>query len=122
MMRIDVVTKTLTTAAAGVLLDIPCSSHAKIAAAVDVTSIAGSPTNFTVSVVPKQGSVVFDNGNALNTGAKTTAGQYPLDLWGTTVLTHGPFIHNTFTEWEALLAFTAGTSPTITGVLYIYLI
>jgi len=103
--------------------DVECNGADLIGFAVDISSIGGAPTNFTVHAYPMtkgaDSDVPVDNGNSFNTGAKTAAGEYPLDLWGSTVV--GPFFRNSAQKWRLTVTFTAGTSPNITGDLYAFI-
>ncbi len=117
-MRIDPLAVTFALKAEGAtLLDIDTPTYDVLTFGVEVTAVAGSPTNFTVHAYPfaKDGTTLIDGGNSLNTGAKTAVGVYLLDLWGTTEAQITPAIENTFTKWRLLVNFTAGTAPTITG-------
>ncbi len=117
-MRIDPIEIAFTTVAGGgTLATIDMRSYDVFSLGVDVTSIAGAPTNFTVTAYPLEtdDTTPINDGNGLNTGARTTAGQYLLDQWGATGAQVSPVVENTFKKWIVVVTFTGGTTPTITG-------
>jgi hypothetical protein len=122
-MRIDTPTADFTSVGnGGTLYTVDTVSYDVISLVVQVASITGAPTNFTVTAYPETADgQSINGGNGLNTGAKTATGLYILDLWGTTSAQVSPVVENTFPRWRVVVTFTGGTSPTITGTLNMFL-
>jgi len=102
----------------GVLADIDTSGDFQIAFAIDVDSIAGTPTNVRAVAVPLEDQILGSAAEHLRKTADiTAAGVFLLGNRGTAIAE--PAMENVYKKIRVFADFTGGTAPTITGSLYV---
>ncbi len=112
-------------AQSSILADVDMSDVHQAAIIVDVDSIVGAPTSFELFIVPLEDQELTQDANKAIRRAGGTSGAAPAvaGIWmlgyrETTVVE--PAFENVYKKIRVRVSFTGGTSPTITGSVYVF--
>ena len=103
----------------GTLAEFNASDVFQVALIVDVDSVSGTPTNFRAVAIPVVDQALGSAAEHIRkTADMTAAGIALLAQRGTAIAE--PAFENVYPKIRVIADFTAGTTPTITGSLYIF--
>jgi hypothetical protein len=103
----------------GVIADVDVGDAFQVGFAIDVDTVAGTPTNFRAVAIPLADQALGTATDHLRkTPDLTAAGTAILGQRSTAIAE--PAIENIYGKIRVIADFTGGTAPTITGNLYVF--
>jgi len=109
-----------TVAQGGTVATVNVVDCSQVAFVIDITAIAGAPTNVRAVAIPVDGTDVLGSAteHLRKTADATATGKYILGKRDTAIAE--PALENVYRQIRVIADFTAGAAPTITGILYVF--